>query len=109
MSTPLNLSSSRYRRPRNRCPHCGETATIRTSKIISEITRELYMQCTNIECAHTWVNILSAVRTIAPSMCPNPKVYIPMSPHSPALKADPSAQGALDLGEFNPRAMAAAK
>jgi hypothetical protein len=76
---------------------------VRTSKVVSEITRELYMQCTNIECAHTWVNILSAVRTIAPSMCPNPKVHIPLSPNSPAAKPDPSAQASLDLGVFNPR------
>jgi uncharacterized Zn finger protein len=61
------------------CPHCSSKATISTSKKITAITREIYYQCTNIECGHTWAAVLSAVRTIVPSRTPNPAVFIPQS------------------------------
>lgn len=90
---------------RIKCPHCGADGTIRTSRPFSETTREASVQCTNVECAHTWVVTISATRTIAPSMIPNPRVYIPLSPRSPAVLAEAGAnQGALDLGPYNPRA-----
>lgn len=50
---------------------------------MSETSREASLQCTNVECAHTWVALISAVRTIAPSMTPNPRVHIPLSSRSP--------------------------
>lgn len=84
------------------CPHCGTEATIRTSKAMSEITREASVQCNNVECAHTWVTHISAVRTIAPSMTPNPKVFIPLSPRSPAA-APADNQLALDMYHPPPR------
>ncbi|MHB1430075.1 MAG: Ogr/Delta-like zinc finger protein [Rhodocyclaceae bacterium] len=65
---------------RLKCPHCGGTAHIRTSRDLSEITRELSIQCLNVECSHSWVAIIEAVRTIAPSMTPNPAIHIPLSP-----------------------------
>lgn len=90
-----------------RCPHCTTEAVIRTSRDLSETVRELALQCQNLECAHTWVAFLSPVRTIAPSMTPNPKVFIPMSPRSPALLAAESNQLGLALDEPpHPRAMA---
>ncbi len=82
------------------CPHCDSLAVIRTSKGMSEITREASAQCTNVECAHTWIAQISAVRTIAPSMMPNPKVYIPLSPRSPA--ANVPAGNQLELGMEHP-------
>lgn len=82
------------------CPHCGGVAVIRTSRAISEITREASLQCEDVECAHTWVAIVSAVRTIAPSMRPNPKVFIPLSPRSPAANQPDGAQ--LELGMTHP-------
>lgn len=82
------------------CPHCGSHATIRSSKAITEITREARMQCHNVDCAHTWVSVISAIRTIAPSMRPNPKVYIPLSPNSPAAKAPDGNQ--MELGMEHP-------
>ena len=58
------------------CPHCGTPGHIRTSRRISESSKEAYIQCPNIECCHVWKVILSAVATICPSLKPNPKVYI---------------------------------
>ncbi|APC68773.1 ogr/Delta-like zinc finger family protein [Ralstonia pseudosolanacearum] len=61
-----------------KCPHCDARMHIRTSRAVSLLSRELYLQCPNVECAYTCVAILSAVRTIAPSMRPNPKAYLPV-------------------------------
>ena len=91
---------------RVQCPHCSKPAVIRTSKEITEITREAKAQCTNVECAHTWVFHVSAVRTIAPSMTPNPKVFIPLSPKSPAAPTAEKQQLGLGLDDPGPRAMA---
>ena len=82
------------------CPHCGEIATIRSSKELSTTVREASVQCNNIECAHTWITRIVADRTIAPSMTPNPKVYIPHSPRSPA--AQPPAGNQMELGMNHP-------
>lgn len=86
------------------CPHCGGEATIRTSKALSEITREASVQCEDVECAHTWVAMISAVRTIAPSMRPNPKVFIPLSPRSPVANAAAGNQLEFDMSHPPPRA-----
>lgn len=73
------------------CPHCASKARISTSKKITPLTREIYYQCTNIECGHTWAAHLSAVRTIVPSRIPNPTVYIPQSERSETMTdANPS-------------------
>ncbi|MFY9327826.1 MAG: ogr/Delta-like zinc finger family protein [Georgfuchsia sp.] len=71
---------------RLKCPHCKAKAVIRTSREMSSLTVEHTIQCQNVECAHTWVAHTSAVRTIAPSMCPDPTVYIQRSPRSPAAQ-----------------------
>lgn len=78
------------------CPHCGSDSTIRTSRPLSETVRESKVQCNNPDCAHTWIAHLAAVRTIAPSMTPNPKVFIPLSPRSPAANQPSGNQ--LELG-----------
>lgn len=72
------------------CPHCNSKSKIRTSRTISSISRELYYQCNNIDCGHTWSALLSAIRTIVPSQCPNPKVYIPVSDQIPPLTGPPT-------------------
>lgn len=60
------------------CPHCGERCNIRTSRPQSRITRELHFQCRDIECGHTFVCHLEAVRTISPSAKPNPDIFLPI-------------------------------
>lgn len=75
------------------CPHCDTRATKRTSRKITEITREAYFQCNNIECGHTWVALISAIRTIVPSRTPNPKVYIPISDRALTPESTPPPTG----------------
>lgn len=84
------------------CPHCNTPAIIRDSWEVSEITREGKAICLNPECGHTWVFVLSALRTIAPSMQPNPRVFIPLSPRSPAA-VQQAEQGSLPLALHHPR------
>ncbi|TFW71492.1 transcriptional regulator [Methylotenera oryzisoli] len=74
------------------CPHCSSKARISTSKKVTNITREIYYQCTNIECGHTWASVLSAVRTIVPSRIPNPAVFIPQSVKTEAMQETTSPQ-----------------
>lgn len=73
---------------------------------MSETVREASVQCEDVECAHTWVSIIYAARTIAPSMRPNPKVRIPLSPRSPAAPADTGNQLQFGFEDPGPRAMA---
>ena len=91
---------------RIKCPHCKCPALIRTSRPMSETVQEHQLQCTNIECAHTWVAHTAAVRTIAPSMTPDERVYIPLSPRSPAYVKTETKQLGLALDCHNPRGMA---
>lgn len=76
------------------CPHCDTNGHIRTSRRLTESTKEAYVQCPNIECCHTWKVIVSAVATICPSLNPNPKVYIRASSKS---RDSPDSQGELGL------------
>ena len=59
------------------CPHCAAEMQIRTSRRVSLLSREQYYQCPDVECAYTCKAFLSVTHTIAPSMKPNPKAYLP--------------------------------
>ncbi|VVE12338.1 transcriptional regulator [Pandoraea morbifera] len=56
------------------CPHCDSRAHIRSSRPLSRVTRELYCQCTKLECGHTFMSLVEVVRTLSPSSTPNPDV-----------------------------------
>ncbi|MBP0629766.1 ogr/Delta-like zinc finger family protein [Cupriavidus sp. AcVe19-1a] len=70
------------------CPHCETRMKIRTSRVVSLLSKESYWQCPNIACAYTCKAITSVVTTIAPSMVPNPKVYLPASRQRAACAND---------------------
>lgn len=48
------------------------------------------MQCTNIECGHTYKAALSVVGTVSPSAMPDARVVIPMLPKRPTLPGQPA-------------------
>ncbi|QBC32402.1 transcriptional regulator [Pandoraea sp. XY-2] len=56
------------------CPHCDSVANIRSSRPLSRMTRELYCQCTKLECGHTFMSLVEVVRTLSPSSIPNPEI-----------------------------------
>lgn len=76
------------------CPHCGSKSSIRTSRPVSRMTRELYCQCTNLDCGHTFVSLVEVVRTLSPSSIPDPDIARQLAGRSSARgmpPPDPSA------------------
>ncbi len=56
------------------CPHCGELATIRSSKLLSKLVKEAMCQCKNLACGHIFVANIEVVRTILSPLFPDPLV-----------------------------------
>ncbi|MCT7325892.1 ogr/Delta-like zinc finger family protein [Ralstonia mojiangensis] len=67
------------------CPHCSSVANIRSSRRVTRFTRELYCQCCNLECGHTFVALTEVVRTLAPSNTPDPEVAQQLAARSAAV------------------------
>ena len=81
------------------CPHCGAVAHIRSSRKVSRMTRELYCQCTNLTCGHTFVGLVEVVRTLSPSNNPDPEIAKQLAARSGAsvaayIEAGPAARNA---------------
>lgn len=64
------------------CPHCKGKATIRTSRSVNLLLRELNYQCHDVECGHTFSAFLEVHETISPSAKPDPSVHLPMSEYT---------------------------
>ena len=62
------------------CPHCRSGAAVRTSRIINRLNRELHLQCTDVDCGHTFAAVLSITHTISPSAQPDPTVQLAIAP-----------------------------
>ena len=50
------------------CPVCGNPARVRTSRPMSETTRDLYMECGNDKCRTIFKAIVEATEILAPSL-----------------------------------------
>jgi len=59
---------------RLKCPHCGSSARIRTSRSYSKLTRIAFCQCDNVACGHTFKASIEIFLTISPSAFPDPLV-----------------------------------
>ncbi len=73
------------------CPHCHSRANIRTSRAVSDLSRDAYCQCTNLACGHTFRAVMEIVETISPSAVPDPEIAQKLAPakrpswnHAPA-------------------------
>lgn len=65
------------------CPHCGSLTRAYSIRKISNLTSEQYVSCTNVEgCDHKFVIRCEIAYTIRPSLSPNPKVILPLSPRA---------------------------
>ena len=62
------------------CPHCNSRGRVRSSKTVTGQHRDMYYQCSNFACSHTWRASLSYDYGIVPSGIPNPKVDLPLRP-----------------------------
>lgn len=88
-----------------RCPHCKSRGTRRTSRRIALTLSEVYYQCSNLACGHTWKASLIYDHGLSPSAIPDPKVDLPMRPMARQTviasladrKADPGQPRLFDL------------
>lgn len=64
------------------CPHCKTTPHRRTSRQITETYREIYYQCRNMACGHTWKASETYDYGIVPSGISDPKIDLPLRPMS---------------------------
>jgi hypothetical protein len=63
------------------CPHCRAWAIARSSNVLTSTSRDLFYQCSNVDCGHTFRAVLEVNCTISPSAMPDPRVVIPLSKH----------------------------
>jgi hypothetical protein len=49
------------------CKECGQRGRITKTNHLSDSVADLYCQCTDAECGHTWVATLSFNHTLSPS------------------------------------------
>jgi hypothetical protein len=64
------------------CWRCGTRARSLTLRVMSPLLKEAGYQCTNIDCGHTFVVALEAIRTLNPGAYPAPPgIVVPLSKH----------------------------
>jgi hypothetical protein len=49
------------------CKECGQRGRITKTNQLSSAVADLYCQCTDAECGHSWVATLSFAHTLSPS------------------------------------------
>lgn len=73
------------------CPHCRQPSITMTSRELSPLVREIYLQCVNADCGHRFVVHQGVVRTLVPSLNPSPDISLPIVERSAAAaRAAPS-------------------
>lgn len=60
------------------CPHCKDRMRTITSRQLSDLVKEIYLDCMNVECGHRCVAQLGIVRTLVPSLMPSRSVSLPI-------------------------------
>ena len=65
-----------------KCWKCGDRATAVKMKSISATLMEAGYRCRNIDCGHTFVVALEAIRSLNPGAFPSPPgIQVPLSRH----------------------------
>lgn len=91
MADPASVRDRGYMR--YECPHCGFPMTIRTSRPLSPLTREMHLQCSNELCNFAGVAMMEFLRAYNHTNLPNKRQLLPIQ-HPGAPPAD---QGELAL------------
>ncbi len=63
------------------CPHCRWPSTVRTSEVVTDLTRQTTYSCSNWECGHNFKTLEEIVCSLTPSSTPNPAIHLPLSSH----------------------------
>jgi hypothetical protein len=78
-----------------RCPNCRGALRVRSNRVVTELTRELFLQCMDAEnCGATYRGQLSILNGIMPSANPREGLELRMSPprrRAPANDTHPPA------------------
>lgn len=69
--------TTKSRLPRITCPHCSSRTIVRSSEQVTPTYREVRLTCDDDDCGHTMVASISIIRTIRPSLKPNPEILLP--------------------------------
>lgn len=77
---PNDIADRPYRSGHVRCPHCDCVGLRRSSRAVTPQHRQIYYQCSNVLCGHTWLATLSYEYGIVPSAIPDPRVVLPLRP-----------------------------
>ena len=71
------------------CPHCGAPASVRTSRPLTKLVRQIYLACSQLSCGHTFAAQLEITHSISPSACPDPDIHLRQNtPRFPANDGD---------------------
>lgn len=62
-----------------KCPHCGAACKAVRTLQVTPTYREVTFLCSNDDCGYRFVAAITPVRTLQPSMHPDPEVHIPQS------------------------------
>lgn len=60
------------------CPHCASRCRTVKTRQITETYREVTYACSNQACGFIFVADVNAVRTLSPSLIPNPEIKLPV-------------------------------
>lgn len=63
------------------CPYCEARSTAVKTKRVSVLSIEVGYRCTNLDCGHTFVAVIEAIRSLSPSAYARPDVNLPISRH----------------------------
>jgi hypothetical protein len=66
-----------------KCPHCHSAATTRSSREISALVREVYYQCNNVVCGHTFKAMVEIVKTLSPPALADPAISAQLEARTP--------------------------
>lgn len=58
------------------CPHCLYPSIHYYSDLVTRCSSELFLTCSNEDCGHRWVAMVTAVRTISASKMPDKDVRL---------------------------------
>lgn len=65
LSALLDELNSGEKGMKTMCPHCGDTALVRSSRQMSKMVKHATCACLNVACGHTFIISVEAIRTIS--------------------------------------------
>lgn len=102
------MKRSAPRMPHIKCPHCGAQSYAKLAAKTDTLYREVYYICREeLSCGHAFVVSMAIIRTVRPSMTPNPAVRLPFSQYVRRPANDINPEPANDDGHHPSEPMAA--